>query len=145
MSGGTLLDTHTAMWLDHRQPLTSRSQAAIAISRAANQLYLSDISLWEFGTALHKRSFERRPNLQGLSLAHWVENFTQTFSVQRLPISPEVALEAAEVPAVYGYGDPGDCFLIATARIHQLALATHDTRILRLGQDKPDYLAVVAC
>jgi PIN domain nuclease of toxin-antitoxin system len=56
-----------------------------------------------------------------------------------------VAVEAAAVPAVYGSGDPGDCFLIATARIRKLALVTRDSRILELAARDPGYLSVIPC
>ena len=54
-------------------------------------------------------------------------------------------MEAAAVPAIYGYGDPGDCFLIATARVRRLALVTHHSRILDLAARNPSYLDVISC
>ena len=61
-----------------------------------------------------------------------------------LDIDPRIAIEAAAVPAIYGYGDPGDCFLIATARIRKLTLVTRDTRIIALAKREPAYLTVMA-
>lgn len=63
--------------------------------------------------------------------------------VPRLDLA--IAVEAAAVPATYGHGDPGDCFLIATARIRKLSLVTHDTRILDLAASNPGYLSVINC
>ncbi len=54
-------------------------------------------------------------------------------------------MEAARVPEIYGYGDPGDCFLIATARVHKLTLVTRDARILALAALQPEYLSALAC
>ena len=62
-----------------------------------------------------------------------------------LPIDDAVAAESANVPTLFGYGDPGDCFLIATARVHDLTLVTRDTRILALALREPAYLSVLAC
>jgi PIN domain nuclease of toxin-antitoxin system len=53
--------------------------------------------------------------------------------------------EAALVPAIYGSGDPGDCFLIATARVHNLSLVTRDDPIIELAQLNPGYLSVIPC
>ena len=61
------------------------------------------------------------------------------------PISSAIALEAAQVPANYGYGDPGDCFLIATARLNSLTLVTRDARMLALSERLSGYLSATAC
>jgi PIN domain nuclease of toxin-antitoxin system len=49
------------------------------------------------------------------------------------------------VPAIYGYGDPGDCFLMATARLRNLPLVTRDDRIIELAEREPAYLDVIVC
>jgi PIN domain nuclease of toxin-antitoxin system len=145
MTRGLLLDSHILLWLAAEVKIRHRAQFEIASAKADNRLYMSDISIWEMGVALHKKSFERRPDLQGLSIEAWFRKTTTVFGVQRLRISGRIALEAAEVPAVYGSGDPGDCFLIATARIRKLSLVTHDGRITQLASREPSYLTVVPC
>lgn len=60
-------------------------------------------------------------------------------------ITPAIAAEAAFVPAIYGRGDPGDCFLIATARVRGLSLVTRDGPILQLALARPAYLQVLEC
>ena len=145
MTDGILLDTHVGIWLDVGLPLIPGAQVALSEAFNEKKLFLSDISLWEFGTALHKKNLERRPNLQGLTLKKWVERLSERYRIQVLPISSAIAFEAADVPGPYGYGDPGDCFVIAAARIHNLALATHDNRILHLARTNPQYLSVIPC
>ena len=54
-------------------------------------------------------------------------------------------MEAGNVPGVAGWGDPGDCFLIATAHIEGLTLVTRDTKIIELAGRRPDYLKVMPC
>ena len=49
------------------------------------------------------------------------------------------------IPGVYGSGDPGDCFLIATARVRRLSLVTRDTKIIALAKRERDYLDVIVC
>lgn len=56
-----------------------------------------------------------------------------------------VAFEAAEVPLIYGRKDPGDCFLIATARVRGLPIVTRDGAMHDLARERPDYLSVIAC
>ena len=101
---------------------------------------MSDISLWELGVASHKKAFERRPDLQGLTLDAWFAKKATSYGIRSLCISSRIALEAANVPSIYGSGDPGDCFLIATARIRKLTLVTRDYRIIKLANEERDYL-----
>jgi PIN domain nuclease of toxin-antitoxin system len=54
-------------------------------------------------------------------------------------------LEAAEVVNVYARKDPGDCFLIATARIRRMPIITRDAAMIDLALTRPDYLAVIEC
>jgi len=145
MIRGLLLDSHILLWLAAEVKVRHQAQFEIASAKADNRLYMSDISIWEIGVALHKKSFERRPDLQGLSIEAWFRKTTTLFGIRQIRISARIALEAAEVPAVYGSGDPGDCFLIATARIRKLSLVTHDDRILKLANRDPAYLAVIPC
>jgi len=112
---------------------------------AQGRLFLSDISIWELGMAGHKKNLERRPDLHGLSFAVWLKETVEAVGVAGVRISKAIAHEAAEVPSVYGSGDPGDCFIIATARMHNLTLVTRDAKIIQLAARLPDYLTVLAC
>ncbi|EUB97183.1 hypothetical protein PMI07_000759 [Rhizobium sp. CF080] len=42
-----------------------------------------------------------------------------------------------------GHKDPGDCYLIATARIKKVPIITRDTVMLDLAS--PEYLEVIVC
>lgn len=42
-----------------------------------------------------------------------------------------------------GHRDPGDCYLIATARIKKVAIITRDAVMLNLASR--DYLEVIVC
>jgi PIN domain nuclease of toxin-antitoxin system len=145
MTQGLLLDSHVLLWLEAESQIHPGTQFEIARAIALNRLYMSDISIWEIGVAFHRKAFERRPNLQGLSVEGWLGKTTALFGIRQVRISSRIALKAAEVPAVYGYGDPGDCFLIATARVRGLALVTRDSRILEFAARQPSYLTVIAC
>jgi len=56
-----------------------------------------------------------------------------------------ITFEAAEVPTIYSRKDPGDCFLIATARVRGLPLIMRDSAICSLARDRPSYLSVITC
>jgi len=62
-----------------------------------------------------------------------------------VPIGPTIALEAARVPALFGRGDPGDCFIIATARMKRVPIVPRDRAMIDLAERDPAYVAVVAC
>ena len=145
MTDGLLLDTHTLLWLDAGSPIKPESRFEIGQARESEALYFSHISIWEIGVALHKKTLGKRPNLRGLTVEAWFAEVTVDIRVRPLSISDSIALEAADVPAVYGYGDPGDCFLIASARLQNLALVTRDARMIELASRRPDYLTVVPC
>lgn len=46
---------------------------------------------------------------------------------------------------VYARKDPGDCFLIATARIRRIPIITRDAAMVDLAEAQPDYLRVIQC
>jgi PIN domain nuclease of toxin-antitoxin system len=75
----------------------------------------------------------------------WFRQALRRTGAKLATITPTIAAEAATVPAVYGRGDPGDCFLIATARLRGLSLVTRDTLILQLAVARPSYVQVLEC
>ena len=145
MTDGHLLDSHVLLWLDQELPIRPAALLEIGSARHLKRLFVSDISLWELGVASHTKSFERRPNLRGLTIEAWFREITIAFGLRPLRLTKQVALEAACVPAVYGHGDPGDCFLIATARVRRLSLVTRDAKMIELAERRRDYLSVVRC
>jgi len=56
-----------------------------------------------------------------------------------------ITFEAADVPTIYSRRDPGDCFLIATARLKRIPIITRDGAMCDLARDRPDYLSVIIC
>jgi len=145
MTRGLLLDSHALLWLDGEAPISPLSLFEIGRARKSQTLFHSHMSMWEIGLALHKKNFERRPDLRGLSVGVWFNDVAADFEIQSVAISDVIALAAAEVPSVYGFGDPGDCFLIATAHIENLSLVTRDARMIELANRRPDYITVIPC
>ncbi|EQD54501.1 PilT domain-containing protein, partial [mine drainage metagenome] len=55
--------------------------------------------------------------------------------------SPEVAVVSSRLPG-YFHGDAADRILVASARLHDLTLVTHDERILAYGAEQ--YVSVIS-
>jgi PIN domain nuclease of toxin-antitoxin system len=140
---GLLLDTHTLIWLVADDWLEPAAEYAIAAAQKRKQLFVSHITVWEAGLASQKSQIARRPNLLGRPADVWFLHAVKQTGSKVFTISQKVALEASRVPAVYGSGDPGDCFLIPTARIHDLTLVTRDTRMIEMAKQEPNYLRVL--
>lgn len=56
------------------------------------------------------------------------------------PLIPEIAVESVQLPDSF-HGDPADRMIVATARVHQLTLLTHDKKILDYA--KKEYVSVM--
>lgn len=137
-----LLDTHALLWLVRGEFRTRAALDAVAAAQDANALYASAITAWELGVAELKRT--GRPEL-GMAPGAWFRQALRTTNAKLAIITPAVSAEAASVPAIYGRGDPGDCFLIATARVRRLSLVTRDGPMLQLAAARPSYVQAVEC
>ena len=137
-----LLDTHALLWLVRGEFRRQVALDAVAKAQDAGALYASAITAWELGVAELKRA--GRPEL-GMAPGAWFRRALRLTSTKLATITPAISSEAASVPAVYGRGDPGDCFLIATARVRRLSLVTRDGPILQLAARQPSYVQVVEC
>jgi PIN domain nuclease of toxin-antitoxin system len=140
-----LLDTHALIWLVEGAALSDQALLRIVRAQQTRSLYVSPISAWEAGLAMLKPDLAKRPNLLGLSPDVWFRRSVRSLEAKTVPIRHKIALEAAKVPSVLGFGDPGDCFLIATAHLHRLTLITRDARIKVLANHDPRYLQVLDC
>jgi len=135
-----LLDTHALIWLVEGAALSDQALLRIVRAQQTRSLYVSPISAWEAGLAMLKPDLAKRPNLLGLSPDVWFRRSVRSLEAKTVPIGHKIALEAAKVPSILGFGDPGDCFLIATAHLHRLTLITRDARIKVLANHDPRYL-----
>jgi PIN domain nuclease of toxin-antitoxin system len=86
-------------------------------------LGVSAISPWEIATKV---------SIGKLRLAvparDWIMRCTANPGVRLLPLSPEVAWEANNLPPPF-HNDPADQIIVATARHHRLSLITANQRI----------------
>jgi PIN domain nuclease of toxin-antitoxin system len=121
-----LLDTHA--WLWYAEGMSERLRPAaikkLDEARKGDGLVISAISVWEVG--MHAA----RGRIQlAVPLRDWVERALGAPGMRLLTLDAAVAAESTVLPGE-PQGDPADRFLIATARIHGLVLATRDEQIL---------------
>ena len=121
-----LLDTHVWLWYaegvaDRLRPASIRK---LEEARQGDGLLVSAISVWEIG--MHAA----RGRIQlAVPLRDWVERALAAPGIRLAPLDAAVAAESTLLPGE-PQGDPADRFLIATARTHDVALATRDAGIL---------------
>ncbi|MCY1667982.1 type II toxin-antitoxin system VapC family toxin [Rhizobium sp. SL86] len=141
---GVLLDTHALFWLvTSVERLSEEALLAITDARDAGGLLVSPITAWELSIASHKPAHRDPPNLGANTASRWFSQAIAATGATLVPIKQKIACEAASVVVDTGHKDPGDCYLIATARIRRVPIVTRDAMLQRLAS--PDYLSVVVC
>jgi PIN domain nuclease of toxin-antitoxin system len=95
------------------------------LTRRGTELWLSPISVWEL-LVLAERGRIRF----GSEPRQWVAEALRKTPAQEAPLTYQVAIRSREImPA---HQDPADRFLVATALVYDLTLATADEALLRL-------------
>jgi len=118
-----LLDTHIWIWsVGQRKRLSSR--VVRELTNPENQLWLSPISVWEVQFLFRKKRIE----LEGMDVETWTRRALEIQPLNEATLTVEVALEIPKLNLTHG--DPGDHFLVATAKIFGLTLVTSDERII---------------
>jgi PIN domain nuclease of toxin-antitoxin system len=84
---------------------------------------MASISLWEMASLFTRRRIETYGTIEAS-----MRQVLETVGIVVKPITPEIALLAAQFPESYPR-DPGDRLIGATARAEGLALVTQDERI----------------
>jgi PIN domain nuclease of toxin-antitoxin system len=117
-----LLDTHIFIW-SLRDPARLSRRVAAALGEAANEKWLSPISIWETLLLAERGRLALKPD----PIA-WVRNQIDRLPLLQAPIIHEVAIESRVIDLPHD--DPADRFLTATARVYELTLVTADDRLL---------------
>ncbi|MBI4366749.1 MAG: type II toxin-antitoxin system VapC family toxin [Deltaproteobacteria bacterium] len=123
-----LLDTHILLWwyLDHPSlPMTVAQR--IEASEEHEGLAVSILSLWEIAKLVERGRF--RPEF---SLDEWFADLENDAGMWVIPLTARVILESTRLGPHF-HRDPADQLIVATARCHNLHLATADERISRSG------------
>lgn len=141
---GALLDTHALYWLVTTPDILSEeSLVAVAECQAAGTLYVSPITAWELTIASRKPAHRDPPNLGAGTPSRWFSAAVAATGARIVPIKQRIACEAAAVVVDTGHKDPGDCYLIATARVRSIPIITRDSIIEGLAAR--GYLQVILC
>ena len=143
---GILLDTHALYWLVSGEvPLTEQSLVAIGENQEAGTLFVLPITAWELSVATQKNRVAGRPHLGEEPPARWFREAVAATEAKIITIKQRISCEAAQVVIATGHRDPGDCFLMATARVRNLALVTRDSIIHQIAEANPNYIGIITC
>ncbi|MEO6829781.1 MAG: type II toxin-antitoxin system VapC family toxin [Acidobacteriaceae bacterium] len=124
-----LLDTHVWVRLQMvTRPLSSEALKAIQKAAGSRSVYVPVISAWEIAMLKLRRRLELNMPAQ-----QWVAEALDKPGIQMLPLSPEIAIEAAELPEPM-HKDPADRLIVASALVEGLTLITSDKAILAFAK-----------
>lgn len=119
-----ILDTHIwVWWLLPGSPLPERERMALDRIASDNGILLPAICLWEV-QMLHRKKRIELP----VPFPTWLRRATAADMLNVLPLNADTVIAADDLPAGF-HGDPADRMIVATARVHDLSLATHDDAI----------------
>lgn len=118
-----LIDTHILLWFQSEpERLTRAEQQMITRAKEEADLFLSVISFWEIAML----SSSRRIILSN-PFEQWKKETLE--SVKVINIDADIAIESIHLPHCE-HKDPADRFIIATARVLDIPLMTHEQKIL---------------
>lgn len=120
-----LLDTHIWIW-NELEPWRITSEIHQQLASPRNELFLSPISVWELVLLVEKKKINIAADF-----AEWVNGSFQDLQIQEAPYSFAVAHELRFTQLAHK--DPGDRFIVATARVYNLTLVTADSQLLNLA------------
>jgi PIN domain nuclease of toxin-antitoxin system len=119
-----ILDTHIwVWWLLPDSPLSDRERTALDQIATGKGILLPAISQWE-AQMLHRKKRIQLP----VPFATWLRRATAADMLNVLPLNADTVIALNDLPANF-HGDPADRMIVATARAHDLPLATHDEAI----------------
>ncbi len=125
-----LLDTHIWLWYAEGDGdrLPEASVKRIEDARRNEGLLVSAISVWELGI-LHARGKVQLSS----PLRDWVRRALKPAGIGLVTLDADTAAESTLLPGE-PHGDLADRFLVATARIRDVVLATRDREVIEYGK-----------
>ena len=123
-----LLDTCSFLWLVG-EPGRLSADATAALNNESNDLFLSDVTLWEI---VLKHGAGKLP--LPASPRKWIPEQIAFFNLQRLSIQPDAVFQSGELPAVHR--DPFDRLLAAQAIVGAFQFVTSDKAFDALGVNR---------
>lgn len=126
------MDTHALYWLvSGEDALSNESLVAIGTAQAAGKLFVSPITAWEMSLAVRKKN--NAPQIGALTVQKWFRSAVAELSAKVVPIGHQIALNAAKMIEATGHKDPGDCYIMATAKHKKVPVITRDEIIVGIG------------
>jgi PIN domain nuclease of toxin-antitoxin system len=121
-----ILDTHIwVWWLLPDSPLPDRERKALDRIATDKGILLPAICQWEAQMLYCKKRIELP-----LPFSTWLRRATSADMLTVLPLNADTVIAINDIPGSF-HGDPADRMIVATARTHDLPLATHDEAIKR--------------
>jgi PIN domain nuclease of toxin-antitoxin system len=119
-----LLDTHIWVWWVSNPDKLSRAYREL-LSSAEERAAISAISCWEVAKLVEygRLQLDRK-------LPEWMDAALSISNLTLLPLTPAIAIESTCLPGQF-HRDPADQLIVATARIHGLAILTEDDKIVQ--------------
>jgi PIN domain nuclease of toxin-antitoxin system len=109
-------------------PLSRQALRAIEIARREQSVYVSAISVWELAMLVARKRFQVNKPVRT-----WVQEAFEQPDIQLLPLAPDIAIEATELPRPM-HKDPADRMIVASARVERLTLITCDRPMLAFAK-----------
>ena len=119
-----ILDTCALLWLASGSKKLSR--AALKAINAAAAGYVSAISGFEISLKVGAGKLKL-----SLPIEEWFKQVAEHHGLTVLPLDLEVCITAAKLPPIHN--DPFDRFIIATAKLNDLAVVTADEQFEKYG------------
>lgn len=119
-----ILDTCALLWLAAGSKKLSRS--TLKEINEAPAAYVSAISGFEISLKISKGKLEIP-----CSVEEWFKRVTEHHSLTILPLDLEICMASAKLPPIHD--DPFDRFIIATAKLNDLAVVTMDEHFEKYG------------
>jgi PIN domain nuclease of toxin-antitoxin system len=119
-----LLDTHAWLWwIDGSGRLSERVRAALDEYPEEDRPSLAAISLWEMAMLVDLGRVQLRT-----AFDDWIDIAASPVTVQLRDATASVAKELLRLPESL-HREPADRLIVATARVFDLPVLTHDSRI----------------
>jgi PIN domain nuclease of toxin-antitoxin system len=119
-----LIDTHIWVWWVNGEPqLKPEYEAAITAAQHTG-IEVSIISCWEVAKLVENQRLALT-----LPVLDWLNAALSYPGVRLLPLTPEIVVDSTQLPGTF-HKDPADQIIVATARVHGLALMTLDAKIV---------------
>ncbi len=118
-----LLDTHILLWFQLKTGNLKETEIKKIIEAHQRcELCLSAVSVWEIAMLekLGRIAFHQPLNI-------WLKNALKGIKI--IPIDVDISLESVNLPD-FEHKDPADRFIVATARMLNAELITHDQKLV---------------